>query len=221
MAEIGINVVSIPKTIDNDVWGTDLSFGFDTAVSIATEAIDRLHSTASSHKRVMVIEVMGHKAGWIALHSGMAGGGDVILLPELPYNIHNIGNAIINRLKKGKPYSIVVVAEGITTDPERKKRAGEYIAQEIEYETGFETRETVLGYIQRGGSPTSFDRNLATRMGGHATEMIVRGEFGRMVALQGAHMTSIPLSEITGKLKLVPANHELIVEGKKMDICFG
>lgn len=221
MAAMGINVVSVPKTIDNDVWGTDLSFGFDTAVSIATDAIDRLHSTASAHKRVMVIEVMGHKAGWIALYSGMAGGGDVILLPELPYRIHNIGNTIMNRLKKGKPYSIVVVGEGIATDPEGKKRAGEYIAQEIEYETGFETRETVLGYIQRGGSPTSFDRNLATRMGGHATELIANGQFGRMVSLQGDAITSIPLEEVGGKLKLVPEDHDLIVEGRKMGICFG
>jgi len=221
MAAMGINVVSVPKTIDNDVWGTDLSFGFDTAVSIATDAIDRLHSTASAHKRVMVIEVMGHKAGWIALYSGMAGGGDVILLPELPYNIHNIGNTIINRLKKGKPYSIVVVGEGIATDPEGKKRAGEYIAQEIEYETGFETRETVLGYIQRGGSPTSFDRNLATRMGGHATELIATGQFGRMVSLRGDTITSVALEKVGGKLKLVPEDHDLIVEGRKMGICFG
>ena len=168
LAEAGVNVVSIPKTIDNDVWGTDVSFGFDSAVTIATDAIDRLHSTASAHQRVMVIEVMGHKAGWIALHSGMAGGGDIILLPEIPFDIHRIGDAIINRLKKGKPYSIVVVAEGIPTIG--GKKAAQYIAEEIEYETGFETRETVLGYIQRGGSPTAYDRNLATRMGGHATE---------------------------------------------------
>ena len=127
LAETGINVVMIPKTIDNDVWGTDISFGFDSAVSIATEAIDRLHSTASSHQRVMVIEVMGHKAGWIALHSGMAGGGDIILLPELPFNIHNIGDVIIERLKKGKPYSIVVVAEGIPTL--NGKKAAQYIAE--------------------------------------------------------------------------------------------
>lgn len=151
LAEMGLNIVSVPKTIDNDIWGTDFSFGFDSAVSIATDAIDRLHSTASSHKRVMVIEVMGHRAGWIALYSGMAGGGDVILIPEIPYSIHNVGDTILNRLKKGKPYSIVVVAEGIQTDG--RKRAGEYIAQEIEYETGIETRETVLGYIQREGRP--------------------------------------------------------------------
>jgi len=215
----GMNIVSVPKTIDNDIWGTDFSFGFDTAVSIATDAIDRLHSTASSHKRVMVIEVMGHKAGWIALYSGMAGGGDVILLPEIPYDIHNIGRIILNRLKKGKPYSIVVVAEGIRTDG--KKRAAEYIAQEIEYETGIETRETVLGYIQRGGSPTPFDRNLSTRMGGHATELIANGQFGRMITLKGNEIDSVPLAEVAGKLKLVTEDNDLVVQGRRMGICFG
>ena len=219
LAEAGVNVVSIPKTIDNDVWGTDVSFGFDSAVTIATDAIDRLHSTASAHQRVMVIEVMGHKAGWIALHSGMAGGGDIILLPEIPFDIHRIGDAIINRLKKGKPYSIVVVAEGIPTIG--GKKAAQYIAEEIEYETGFETRETVLGYIQRGGSPTAYDRNLATRMGGHATELIAQGMFARMVALKGNTIESVPLSEVAGKLKLVTEDHDLIVQGRRMGICFG
>ena len=218
-AAMGLNIVSVPKTIDNDIWGTDISFGFDSAVSIATDAIDRLHSTASSHKRVMVIEVMGHKAGWIALYSGMAGGGDVILLPEIPYNIKNIGEVILNRLKKGKPYSIVVVAEGIQTDG--RKRAAEYIAQEIEYETGIETRETVLGYIQRGGSPTPFDRNLSTRMGGHATELIANGQFGRMISLKGDEISSIPLEEVAGKLKLVTEDHDLVIQGRHMGICFG
>ena len=199
LSEMGVNVVGIPKTIDNDVWGTDVSFGFDSAVSIATDAIDRLHSTASSHQRVMVIEVMGHKAGWIALYSGMAGGGDIILIPEIPYDIHRIGDAIIGRLKKGKPYSIVVVAEGIQTFG--GKKPAQYIAEEIEYETGFETRETVLGYIQRGGSPTAYDRNLATRMGGHAVDLIAQNSFGRMVALRGERIDSIPLAEVAGKLK--------------------
>ena len=218
-AAMGLNIVSVPKTIDNDIWGTDFSFGFDSAVSIATDAIDRLHSTASAHKRVMVIEVMGHKAGWIALYSGMAGGGDVILVPEIPYNIKNIGEVILNRLKKGKPYSIVVVAEGIQTNG--GKRAAEYIAQEIEYEPGIETRETVLGYIQRGGSPTPFDRNLSTRMGGHATELIANRQFGRMVALRGDEISSVPLEEVAGKLKLVTEDHDLVIQGRRMGIGFG
>ena len=216
---MGVNVISIPKTIDNDVWGTDISFGFDSAVSIATDAIDRLHSTASSHQRVMVIEVMGHKAGWIALYSGMAGGGDIILLPEIPFDIHRIGDAIIGRLKRGKPYSIVVVAEGIPTL--NGKKAAQYIAEEIEYETGFETRETVLGYIQRGGNPTAFDRNLATRMGGHAIDLVAQKQFGRMISLKGFNITSVPLSEVAGKVRLVNENHDLIVQGRHMGICFG
>lgn len=220
MMGLGINVVAIPKTIDNDVWGTDTTFGFDSAVSIATDAIDRLHSTASSHKRVMVIEVMGHRSGWIALYSGMAGGGDVILLPEIPYNITNVGNALIDRIKKGKYYSIVVVAEGIqTTNP--RKHAGEFIAEEIEYETGIETRQTVLGYIQRGGSPTSFDRNLATRMGGHAVELIANQQYGRMVALQGAKITSLDIRDVAGKQKYVSSQDDLVVEGRKIGVCFG
>lgn len=219
LSDAGVNVISIPKTIDNDVWGTDVSFGFDSAVTIATDAIDRLHSTASAHQRVMVIEVMGHKAGWIALYSGMAGGGDIILLPEIPFDIHRIGDAIIGRLKKGKPYSIVVVAEGIPTVD--GKKAAQYIAEEIEYETGFETRETVLGYIQRGGSPTAFDRNLATRMGGHATELIATGQFGRMVSLKGSEISSVPLSEVAGKLKLVTEDHDLVVQGRRLGVCFG
>ena len=220
LAKIGINVVSIPKTIDNDIWGTDITFGFDTAVNIATEAIDRLHSTASAHKRVMVMEVMGHKAGWIALHAGMAGGADIILLPELSYDIHKIGEVIMRRLHGGTPYAIVVVAEGIQTDG-RKKHAAEYIAQEIEYETGIETRETVLGYIQRGGSPTPFDRNLATRMGGHATELIARQEYGRMVSLKDNQILSVPLEEIAGKLRIVTEDHDLVIQGQRMGISFG
>ncbi len=219
LAAMGLNIVSVPKTIDNDIWGTDFSFGFDSAVSIATDAIDRLHSTASSHKRVMVIEVMGHKAGWIALYSGMAGGGDVILIPEIPYDIHCIGETILKRLERGKAYSIVVVAEGIETDGE--KHAAEYIAREIENETSIETRQTVLGYIQRGGSPTPFDRNLSTRMGGHATELIATGQFGRMVRLEGSEISSVPLNEVAGKLKLVTEENDLVVQGRRMGICFG
>ncbi len=218
-AAFGINVVSVPKTIDNDIWGTDISFGFDSAVSIATDAIDRLHSTASSHKRVMVIEVMGHKAGWIALYSGMAGGGDIILLPEIPYDINNVCETIHQRALRGKSYTIVVVAEGIRTDG--VKRPAAYIADEIERMTGIETRETVLGYIQRGGSPTPFDRNLSTRMGGHATELIAEGCFGRMIALTGNEISSVPLEEVAGKLNLVTESHDLVVQGRRMGICFG
>ena len=219
LREEGLNIIHLPKTIDNDIWGTDMTFGFYSAVNIATEAIDCIHTTASSHNRVFIVEVMGHKVGWLTLYAGIASGADVILIPEIPYNIHRIGETILNRLKKGKPYSIVVVAEGIQTDG--RKRAAEYIAQEIEYETGIETRETVLGYIQRGGSPTPFDRNLSTRMGGHATELIANGQFGRMITLKGNEIASAPLEEIAGKLKLVTEDNDLVVQGRRMGICFG
>ena len=219
LSQIGLNVIGVPKTIDNDIWGTDITFGFNTAVNIATESIDRLHSTASSHKRVMVVEVMGHHAGWIALYAGMAGGADVILLPELGYDIDKVNEAILDRARRGKPYSIVVVAEGIETPD--KKRPSDYITRAIEAGTGIETRDTVLGYTQRGGNPSPFDRNLATRLGGHATELIANGEFGRMVCMKGDRVESIPLLEVAGKLKLVTPDHDLIVQGKRMGVTFG
>ena len=219
LAETGINVVMIPKTIDNDVWGTDQTFGFDTAVGIATEAIDRLHSTASSHRRVMVIEVMGHKAGWIALHSGIAGGGDIILLPELDYDIKTISRVIMDRFKKGHTHTIVVVAEGIKTMNGRK--AGEFVAQQIEFETGIETRQTVLGYVQRGGSPSTYDRILATRMGAHAADLIARKDFGKMVCLRGDKISSISLEDVNDRLKLVTEDNDLVVQGRRIGICFG
>ncbi|MDR1683502.1 MAG: 6-phosphofructokinase [Candidatus Symbiothrix sp.] len=210
LSQLGLNVIGIPKTIDNDVWGTDMTFGFYTAVDIATEAIDRLHSTASSHKRVMVIELMGHKAGWITLYAGMAGGADIILLPELGYDINKVNQAIMDRTTKGKSYSIVAVGEGLEIDCKR-----------IEKATGIETRKTTLGYVQRGGSPLAYDRILATQLGGHATELIAQGQFGRMVCLQNNQIRSIPLQETAGKLKTVPADHDLIAQGLRMGISFG
>jgi 6-phosphofructokinase 1 len=221
LAGIGLNVIGIPKTIDNDVWGTDITFGFDTAVNIATEAIDRLHSTANAHKRVMVVEVMGHHAGWIALYAGMAGGADVILLPELGgFDMNRINDTILDRANRGKPYSIVVVAEGLHTAPGENHPAN-HIAKKIEKGTGIETRETVLGYIQRGGNPSPFDRNLATRLGGHAAEQIAQRHFGHMVCIRGDRVDTVPLAEVSGKLKLVPPNHDLIIQGKRMGISFG
>ncbi|MDR1645607.1 MAG: 6-phosphofructokinase [Tannerellaceae bacterium] len=220
LSRIGLNVIGIPKTIDNDVWGTDITFGFDTAVNIATEAIDRLHSTANAHRRVMVVEVMGHHAGWIALYAGMAGGADVILLPELSFDIDRVNDTITNRAHQGKPYSIVVVAEGLRTRT-GKIHPADYIARMIEKETGIETRETVLGYIQRGGNPSPYDRNLATRLGGHASELIAERKFGRMVCINGNRVDSILLSEAACKLKLVPPDHDLIIQGQRMGISFG
>lgn len=219
LSQEGLNIVGIPKTIDNDVWGTDLAFGFDSAVSIATEAIDRLHTTANSHKRIMVIEVMGHQAGWIALYSGLAGGGDIILIPEITYDINIIAEYLKKRIAKNKGYSIIVAAEGIRK--EDNKSAGRYIAKMITKLTGMETRETVLGYLQRGGTPTAMDRILATRYGAYATELIAKREFGQMVALKNEEITSVPLGEIAGKLKLVDPGHSLIRKARSLGTCFG
>jgi phosphofructokinase-like protein len=219
LSQEGINIVGIPKTIDNDVWGTDFTFGFDSAVSIATEAIDRLHTTANSHKRIMVIEVMGHQAGWLALYSGIAGGGDIILIPEIAYDINVIEEYLKKRIAKNKGYSIIVVAEGIET--ENNKSPGSYIAKTVTKLTGLETRETALGYLQRGGTPTATDRILVTRYGAYATELIAKREFGRMVSLKKDEITSIPLGETAGKLKLVDPGHYLIKKARNLGTCFG
>ena len=219
LSKEGLNVVGVPKTIDNDIWGTDVTFGFDTAVYIATDAIDRLHTTANSHKRVMVIEVMGHQAGWIALYSGMAGGGDVILVPEIPYDLEKVANCLLERSRKKKPYSIVVVAEGI--QKMTKKSAGVFIAKQIRKMTGLETRETILGYIQRGGSPTPSDRILATRFGAYAAKLIHEQKFGTMVALKGGVITSLPLEEVGGKTRLIEPDNTLVLKGRQMGVCFG
>jgi 6-phosphofructokinase 1 len=221
LSEIGLNVLGIPKTIDNDVWGTDVTFGFDTAVNIATEAIDRLHSTANSHKRVMVIELMGHHAGWIALYAGIAGGGDIILIPEIPYSIDHVNEVLQERHRKGKPYSIVVVAEGIKTGKKENYPAGAYIAEQIEKETKLETRVTVPGYTLRGGSPSPLDRIIATRMGTYAASMLNKHQFGRMVAIHHNEMTSVPLKEVSGKLRLVEPDYFLIKQAKRIGISFG
>ncbi len=215
----GLNVIGIPKTIDNDVWGTDVTFGFDTALYIATEAIDRLHTTANSHKRVMVIEMMGHHAGWIALHSGIAGGGDVILIPEIDYDMNIVANCLIERNKKKKPYSIVVVAEGIKSS--KKKNAGAYISKKIRTMTGLETRETILGYVQRGGSPTPSDRILATRFGAYAARMIHQQNFGVMAAIHGNEIVSVPLEEVGGRLRLIEPDNRLVAKAMSMGVCFG
>lgn len=215
----GLNVIGIPKTIDNDVWGTDQTFGFDSALYICTESIDRLHSTANSHKRIMVIEIMGHSAGWLALYSGMAAGGDVILIPEIEYDINVVNNYLIERSNRGKPYSIVVVAEGINKPKEISAAA--YIAREIEAATGMETRQTILGYVQRGGSPSPMDRLLATRFGASAVNLIAKEKYGRMVIKKGEEIDSISLEKIAGKTRLVPQKHPLIKKARGLDVCLG
>jgi phosphofructokinase-like protein len=217
-AEHEFPVVGVPKTIDNDLSGTDYTFGFDTAVSIATEAIDRLHTTAESHNRVMVVEVMGRHTGWIAVMSGIAGGADVILVPEIPIDYEAVTESIRKRHARGKNFSIVVVSEGCELPGAEdagekdqfghqllaKRGVGEVLGREIEERTGFETRVTVLGHIQRGGSPTARDRVLATRFGLEAADLALAGEFGQMAALRGDDVIAVPLSEATAELKVVP-----------------
>jgi len=216
----GINVIGIPKTIDNDVWGTDMTFGFDSAVNIAAEAIDRLHSTANSHKRIMIIEVMGHHAGWIALYAGIAGGGDVILIPEIPYKEEKIAEYLMRRAEQNKPYSIVVIAEGIK-NPGKERSVAQYLSNRIYEMTNLETRETVLGYIQRGGSPSPMDRVLATRYGTAAADLIADHDFGKMVALKNNKIVAVPLNEIAGKLKLVDPEDPLVLHTINMGNSFG
>ncbi len=215
--EDGLPMIGVPKTIDNDVPCTDFTFGFDTAVQVATDAIDRLHTTAASHDRVMVIEVMGRNTGWIAVFSGIAGGADAIVIPELELTVEEIGDSINARHERGKSFSIVVVAEGaelaFASGEKRQVRAsletdqygyprlggiGQALAREIEARTGFEARVTTLGHVQRGGTPTATDRILATRYGVKAAELVMAGEFGRMAALHGTEMTSVPLADVVG-----------------------
>ncbi len=222
LSALGVNVVGVPKTIDNDLSGTDFTFGFDTAVNIATEAIDRLHTTAESHHRVLVVEVMGRHAGWIALHCGLAGGANVILIPEQPFDIERVC-ALVERRFQLQYAPIIVVAEGATPAEGtmatvtgeldsfghmRLGGIGDRLAQEIEARTGKEARTVVLGHVQRGGTPTAFDRWLATRFGLHAVEAVHDSDFGTMVALRGTDIVRVPLIEGTGKLKTVsPAEY--------------
>jgi len=214
----GLKVVGVPKTIDNDLSGTDFTFGFDTAINIATEAIDRLHTTAESHHRIMVVEIMGRHAGWIATYAGIAGGADMILIPEVPVDVDEVCDSIKKRHGRGKDFSIVVVAEGaklknhelVLKHQEKDSFGhvllggiGNYIGKELEKQTGFETRVTVLGHIQRGGTPSAFDRVLATRFGVKAVELVLGNEFGKMVALKGNDIVGVSLEEAVGTLKTV------------------
>lgn len=232
----GLNIVGVPKTIDNDLSETDLTFGYDSAVTTATEAIDKLHTTAQSHHRVMVVEVMGRYAGWIALGAGMAGGGDVILIPEIPYRIEKVCEKIAERSKRGKRFSIVVVAEGarpvggkitvsriIESSPDKIRLGGvaNRLVEEIEKLTQIESRATILGHVQRGGIPTPFDRILATRYGARAVRLVMEGKFGRMAALRGNVMTDAPIGKAVGKLKLVSKDSGSVKCLKAMGVSFG
>jgi 6-phosphofructokinase len=231
----GIPLVCVPKTIDNDIPGTTSCFGFDTAVSFATEAIDRLHTTAEAHRRIMVVEVMGRYAGWIALNAGVAGGADVILIPEIPYDINRVVECIQSRDRWGARFSIVVVAEGArpvdgqvsvlesaqSGTVERLGGAGLKCASALERLAGKETRHVVLGHLQRGGAPTAFDRTLATRFGGKAVELLRAGQFGKMVANHPPDIVPIPLGEVVGRTKTVPLDYDLLLTARSLGVSFG
>ena len=235
-SKMGLPVVGVPKTIDNDLYGTDMTFGFQTAVNTATEALDALHSTAESHHRLMILEVMGRYAGWIALTAGMAGGADVILIPELAYDPAHIVEAIMRRRKSGRHYSILVVSEGVkqtngslvvrnviedSPDKIRLGGVGMVLADQLEEITGIEARAMVLGHLQRGGRTIPFDRILATRFGAAAAAALKQGQSGVMMALQGRDIVSVPLSEVAGRQRLVPLDDPLIEIGRSIGVSFG
>jgi 6-phosphofructokinase 1 len=253
LLEKGLNVITLPKTIDNDVAHTDVTFGFDTALGIATDAIDRLHSTAHSHHRIIVVEIMGHRAGWLALGSGLAGGADVILLPEIPYDIETVAEAIRGRAVGGKPFSIVAVAEGAlpkgvsevvhelrekklkaSDKKERKQLKAELnelesryanhtvtLSRQLEELTGLESRVTILGYLQRGGTPSAADRLLATRLGTACVDLIAEERYGVMVASRGDQAVPVPLVDVAGYKKLVPSDHPWVISAKRVGTSFG
>ena len=235
-ARLGVPIIGVPKTIDNDLSSTDTTFGFDTAVSVATECIDRIHSTAESHHRIITVEIMGRYAGFLGLSSGIAGGADVILIPEIPFDIHKVSDHIKKRMADGKEFSVVAVAEGAKSvtgevsvlkviegspDPIRLGGIAQKVADDLEQLVGLEARATVLGHIQRGGSPSSADRILSTRYGVAAVELAVQGKFGQMVALKDNRMTSVSLESVIGCNKSVDPNGELVQAAKAIGICFG
>jgi 6-phosphofructokinase len=231
----GIPIVGVPKTIDNDIVGTTNCFGFDTAVAFATDAIDRLHTTAEAHRRIMVVEVMGRYAGWIALYAGVAGGADAILIPEIPFDLDLVTDRLREREQWGARFSIVVVAEGAFPKGgqtsliaeagagrvERLGGMGAQVADALERLTGKESRSTVLGHLQRGGAPTSFDRLLATRFGGKAVDLVMRGDFGTMVAFAPPDIVARRLEDVVGKIKTVPLDFDLVATARAMGIAFG
>ena len=222
----GMKIVAVPKTIDNDLCATDVTFGFDTAVTTATDAVDKIHTTAESHHRVMVIEVMGRDAGWIALHSGIAGGAHVILIPEIPFTLQNVCDYVRRREGYGKRFTIVVVAEGISLPPEMKHMSrsmpvGNMMGDAIALLSRKDVRVSVLGHIQRGGSPTPFDRVLATRFGVAAVDLIATGQFGKTVCLKGEHVRAVDIADAIGQMKSIDPRGELVGTARAIGICFG
>jgi 6-phosphofructokinase 1 len=246
----GLNIITLPKTIDNDVWGTDVTFGFDTAMGIAAEAIDRLHTTAESHHRIIVVEIMGHNAGWLTLGAGIAGGADVILIPEIPYNIQSVANAVLGRSRAGKRFSIIAMAEGALSKEEaaalakaekKSKKKGQKnraapptqqseieaepasvrLARQLQAMTRLEGHVTALGHLQRGGVPSPTDRLLATRLGTTCIEFIEKGKFGVMVAIKGQKCISVPLEKVAGRRKIVPPDHPWVRSARLVGTRFG
>jgi 6-phosphofructokinase 1 len=236
LREEGLNIITLPKTIDNDLWGTDMTFGFQSAVNIATDAIDCIHTTAASHGRVFIVEVMGHKVGFLTLNAGMAGGADIILIPEIPYDINKIVDAINLRSKRGSRFAILAVAEGAISKEDASLSKKEYkekmknyeypsvsyeVAQKIQELTGQEVRVTVPGHTQRGGSPCPYDRVFASRLGSEAGKLILEGEYGFMVGYRNREIVKVPLEEVAGKLKMVSPDATIVKEAKMLGISFG
>lgn len=236
LREEGLNIIHMPKTIDNDIWGTDMTFGFQSAVDIATAAIDCIHTTAASHGRVFIVEVMGHKVGWLTLHAGIAGGADIILLPEIPYDVDKVIEAINKRDKAGKRFTILAVAEGAISKEDAALSKKEYkakvksrqfpsisyeLADQIYQKTGKEIRITVPGHTQRGGSPCPYDRVLSTRLGAAAANLILTKQYGNMVGIVNGEIVPVPLEEVAGKLKYVSPDSSIIKEAKSIGISFG
>ena len=236
LREEGLNIITLPKTIDNDLWGTDMTCGFQSAVDIATNTIDCIHTTATSHSRIFIVEVMGHKVGWVTLHAGIAGGADIILIPEIPYDIEVVAEAIRRRTEAGKHFTILAVAEGAISKKDAKLSKKEYkeklrnrkypsiayaVAEELKERTGQEIRITVPGHTQRGGSPCPYDRVLATRLGAAAAELIMTEQYGYMVGIRNGETTKVPLKEVAGKLKTVQPDSGIVQEAKITGISFG
>ena len=234
--EEGCNVVTLPKTIDNDIWGTDMTFGFQSAVNIATDAIDCIHTTAASHNRVFIVELMGHKVGWVTLHAGIAGGADIILIPEIPYDLKHVISAIQRRNEQGKHFTILAVAEGAISKEDAKLTKKQYkaklakrkhstvgyeLASQIEKATGLEVRVTIPGHTQRGGSPVPFDRVISSRLGVAAAELIAKEDYGKMLIMKGYDVATLPLEKTAGKLKYVSPDDQIVLQAKHLGISFG
>jgi len=236
LVERGLKIVGVPKTIDNDLWGTEITFGHDTAVTTAAEALDKVHTTASSHHRVMVVELMGRYAGWLALHAGVASGADVILMPEIPFSMEKVIAKCLERHRRGRGFTIIAAGEGAarvggerivdkivesSPDPIRLGGIAKYVATQIEETANLESRAIVLGHVQRGGAPTPHDRVLATAFGYHAFELLMAERFGRMVVQQNGRIDSIPIADVAGKVRIVPPDYPLIAAARAVGTCFG